>query len=159
MVPEEHEALVVRLERESGYRFSADFSSAVPSLHLDEPPPLGDGSGPNPSALLGAAIADCLSASLVYCLERAHLAVGDVSAEAKVSFERNGAGRLRIGHVEVRLRPEIVGEPGGRAGRCLELFEDFCVVTESVRSGIQVDVTVAPAWSEALPDGQTALRR
>jgi hypothetical protein len=28
--------------------------------------------------------------------------------------------------------------------RCLELFEDFCVVTQSVRSGIAVDVSVEP---------------
>jgi len=28
--------------------------------------------------------------------------------------------------------------------RCLELFEDFCVVTQSVRAGIAVDVAVEP---------------
>lgn len=28
--------------------------------------------------------------------------------------------------------------------RCLELFEGFCVVTQSVRRGIDVDVAVEP---------------
>jgi hypothetical protein len=28
--------------------------------------------------------------------------------------------------------------------RCLELFEDFCVVTQSVRRGIDAEVAVAP---------------
>jgi hypothetical protein len=32
--------------------------------------------------------------------------------------------------------------------RCLELFEEFCVVTQSVRAGIEVDVVVEPVGSE-----------
>jgi hypothetical protein len=32
--------------------------------------------------------------------------------------------------------------------RCLELFQDFCIVTESVRQGIPVSVDVAPATAE-----------
>jgi organic hydroperoxide reductase OsmC/OhrA len=147
MAPPEHEPLVVRLRREAGYRFVVEFPGSAPPLGVDEPPPLGTGSGPNPSALLAAAIADCLSASLVYCLERARLEVGDVEAEAEVAFKRNESGRLRIGSVDVRLRPEVQGAPGGRGERCLELFEDFCVVTESVRRGIDVSVTVEPSWS------------
>ncbi len=31
-----------------------------------------------------------------------------------------------------------------RIGRCLELFEDFCVVTASVRKGVEVEVQVVP---------------
>lgn len=154
MASSEREPLVVRLEREAGYRFVAHFPGAAPPLGVDEPPPLGAGSGPNPSALLGAAIADCLSASLVYCLERAHLEVGDVEAAAEVHFTRNAAGRLRVGSVDVRLRPDIGAAPGGRAERCLQLFEDFCVVTESVRSGIEVSVTVEPTWSEPPQSGR-----
>lgn len=137
----------MRLQREAGYRFVVQFPGGAPPLGVDEPPPLGAGSGPNPSALLGAAIADCLSASLVYCLERAHVEVGDVGAEAEVHFTRNAAGRLRVGSVDVNLHPVIGAPPGGRADRCLELFEDFCVVTESVRQGIEVSVTVEPDWS------------
>lgn len=32
-----------------------------------------------------------------------------------------------------------------RMGRCLEIFESFCTVTESVRQGIDVKVSVEPA--------------
>jgi hypothetical protein len=32
--------------------------------------------------------------------------------------------------------------------RCLELFEDFCVVTQSVRAGINVEVDVEPTAGE-----------
>ena len=39
-----------------------------------------------------------------------------------------------------------------RVERCLELFEDFCVVTQSVRNGIEVDVAVEPV-AELAPSG------
>jgi hypothetical protein len=36
----------------------------------------------------------------------------------------------------------------GGVGRCLDLFEDFCIVTESVRKGIDVQVKVVPSVPE-----------
>lgn len=33
-------------------------------------------------------------------------------------------------------------------GNCLDVFEDFCVVTQSVREGIDVEVTVEPRATE-----------
>jgi organic hydroperoxide reductase OsmC/OhrA len=58
---------------------------------------------------------------------------------------RNERGRLRIGGLRVRLAPEVTAEQRGRMGRCLDLFQDFCIVTESVREGITVDVEVENA--------------
>ena len=58
---------------------------------------------------------------------------------------RNERGRYRIGQLRVRLAPDVVADPDGRMARCLNLFQDFCIVTESVRHGIPVDVTVEPA--------------
>jgi organic hydroperoxide reductase OsmC/OhrA len=55
---------------------------------------------------------------------------------------RNERGRLRIGGLRVRLAPEVTAEQRERMGRCLDLFQDFCLVTESVRDGIAVDVEV-----------------
>lgn len=58
---------------------------------------------------------------------------------------RNERGRLRIGEIRVTLAPEVNPEQQERMGRCLELFEDFCIVTESVRHGFPVTVHVETA--------------
>lgn len=62
----------------------------------------------------------------------------------QASFLRNPQGRLRIGGIEVKIQPEVAPEDRDRMGRCMELFEEFCVVTQSVRRGIEVKVDVEP---------------
>lgn len=62
---------------------------------------------------------------------------------------RTERGRLRIGGLRVRLAPELSVEQRGRIGRCLDLFQDFCIVTESVREGIAVDVQVESASADS----------
>jgi organic hydroperoxide reductase OsmC/OhrA len=57
---------------------------------------------------------------------------------------RNQRGRLRIGGLKVRLAPDVRAEDRERIGRCLDLFEDFCIVTQSVREGLKVEVEVVP---------------
>jgi hypothetical protein len=39
------------------------------------------------------------------------------------------------------------GDDAQVVDRCFDAFEDYCVVTESVRSGIEVDVQVEPVAS------------
>jgi organic hydroperoxide reductase OsmC/OhrA len=63
---------------------------------------------------------------------------------ATASFIRNDAGRLRIGGLRVRIEPLVDDADSGRLRRCLAVFEDYCVVTQSVRGGINVDVEVLP---------------
>jgi organic hydroperoxide reductase OsmC/OhrA len=130
------------VELEEGYRFRVDFGDGRGVLLMDEPPPLGDGSGPNAAAVLGAAVANCLSASLLFCLRKAHIEVRSLAADVEVTSSRNQRGRLRVSSVRVRLHPKLTPGNEARVRRCLELFEDFCVVTEAVRGGIDVDVTV-----------------
>jgi uncharacterized OsmC-like protein len=133
----------VRLDQEADYRFRADFGvEGVPPWIIDEPPPLGDGSGPNASRLIAAAVGHCLSASVLYCLRRARIEVLGVHTAVKGATTRNDRGRLRIGGLQVTIELDVAEEDRARMGRCLGLFEDFCVVTASVRSGIPVEVQV-----------------
>jgi organic hydroperoxide reductase OsmC/OhrA len=133
-----------------GYRFEVDFDDDLPSLLIDEPPPLGEGAGPNASRLLAAAVGNCLSASLLFCLRRARIDVRAMRTTVTGSVERNERGRLRIAGIQVRIEPVVDEDQQARMQRCLGLFEDFCVVTESVRRGIDVDVSV-----EAVSDHAT----
>lgn len=133
----------LELERRDRFAFEVRFDSPDWSPVLtDEPPPLGESSGPNPVRLLGAAVGNCLAASLLFCLERAKISVSDLRARVEGTVVRNERGRLRVGELRVTIEPTLDGEPGGRMDRCLEIFEDFCVVTQSVREGIDVQVEV-----------------
>jgi hypothetical protein len=61
---------------------------------------------------------------------------------------RNSAGRLRIDGIRVKLAPALGADDGSGLERCLEIFEDYCVVTESVREGIAVTVDVDPSYGD-----------
>lgn len=141
----------LHIEQVDGFEFRVSFDKEhYAALLLDEPAPLGHDRHPNPARILAAAIGSCLSASLVFCLKKAKLPVSHMSSEIDVELVRNERNRLRIGKVEVTLRPEL--PDAGASAACLEAFEDFCVVTQSVREGIDVRVHVdamSPAESPA----------
>lgn len=139
------EEFSIALEWKGGYEFSVDFEQeGVPALLTDEPPPLGGGWGPNPARLLAAAVGNCMGASLRHCLGRSRVELLDLRARVEGTLARNERGRLRIGGLRVRLEPTIAPGDVERVGRCLELFEEFCIVGQSVRQGIELSVDVAP---------------
>ena len=131
-----------------GYEASVRFGNGkVPSLTVDEPPPLGTGTGPDPSSVLGAAIAGCLTSSLAFCLRKSLVDLHGITVHVTGYHTRNEQGRLRVVKLEVKIVPTVAVQDRERVGRCEELFEDFCVVTEAVRHGIEVDVRVEPQAS------------
>lgn len=135
-------ALVLR--QEEGYRFAVDFGEDLPALYVDEPPPLGAGEGPNAVRLLGAAVGNCLGASLAFCLQRSRIELRGLAVEVRGTIARNEQGRFRVERVAVKLAPEVAASDRERMQRCLGVFEDFCIVTQSVRAGLEVDVAVEP---------------
>ncbi len=139
-----HATFDVTLVRRGGYRFEVDFDDGSgTTLQMDEPEPLGEGSGPNAARVLASAIGNCLSASLLFCLQRARIDVEDVTTHVTGSIVRNENGRLRLGPLKVRIEPKTEAVTPARLSKCLEIFEDFCVVTASARAGLVVDVEVA----------------
>jgi organic hydroperoxide reductase OsmC/OhrA len=134
----------IELELRQGYQFSVDFGAdGPPGLEVDELPPLGAGAGPNPARILGLAVGHCLSASLLFCLRKYRIEVRRMRTRVDGTLVRNEKGRLRIGGLRVTLDPGLSLADRERAGRCLKTFEDYCIVTQSVRHGVQVDVTVS----------------
>lgn len=141
----------VTLELQEDYAFRVQFDGeALEDLHTDEPAPLGSGSGPNPSRLLLVAVANCLSASLLFALRKFRNQPGGLRTRARTALARDGNGRWRIPRVEVELELAESAEAHQQLQRILEQFEQFCVVTQSVRQGIAVDVRVRDASGRLL---------
>jgi len=133
----------ITVEQIEDYKFTVRFDKPqFPEYLLDEPAPVGQDTAPNASRLLSAAVGNCLSASLLFCARKAKVQLGPIRTVVRTEVRRNERGRLRIGRIEVRIDPRIPDAEKQKALRCLDLFEDYCVVTESVRQGIDVQVTV-----------------
>jgi uncharacterized OsmC-like protein len=133
----------LQVEQVDGFDFRVRFDKEqYTELRMDEPAPLGHDTAPNPARILAAAIGDCLSASLVFCLKRRGVVVNGLRSEVRVQLVRNESKRLRIGNVEVSIHPQAP-IPDEAMDACLKMFEDFCVVTQSVREGIDVKVNVS----------------
>lgn len=104
--------------------------------------------------MLVAAVANCLSASLLFSLRKFKNRPGTLVTRARAQLERNEANRLRVTHIEVSMElPEAVTDYAF-AERLLAQFEDFCVVTESVRQGIAVDLTVRDRTGKVVHDSR-----
>jgi len=133
----------ITLDQMQDYEFRVRFDKEqFQDLMTDEPPPLGRDRGPNASRLLAAAVGNCLSASLVFCARKARLDMHGLHTEVALEYARNEKGRLRIGKIDVVIEPKFDESQPEKAERCLGLFEDYCTVSQSVRAGIPMSVSV-----------------
>lgn len=133
----------VRLTQEDGYRFAVEMERPEWTLTVDEAPPIGGGQGPNPARMMAIAIGHCLSSSLLFCLRKSRVEGARINTTVTATIRRNDRGRWRVGGFSVAV--DIGGvDPARQAAvdRCRQLFEDYCIVTESVRTGVPVDITV-----------------
>ena len=135
----------VGLNLENGMLFKCDLGSMkVKDCYIDEEHfEEVDMLGPNPSRMLGLAIMGCLSASFLFCLKKRNFSVEDLKAEAEIIIKRNEKGFWRVKKIEVKIKPKIDDpDTRKRADQCLKMFEQYCVVTQAVREGINVEVNV-----------------
>ena len=151
----ESQAFTIELEQIEGYEFRVKFDwPEARDLVVDEPAPLGHARGPNAARLIAAAVGNCLSASLVFCLAgKFRQKPGPVRASVTGRIERNERGRHRIGGFDVTLTLSDTAASIGHFDRCLEQFEDFCIATQSIRQGIAVSVKVLDAEGRAVYRG------
>jgi len=133
----------IELRQQADYVFETQFEgTGVPPLITDEPPPLGGDAGPNPSRLLTLAVANCLSASLLFAMRKFKNEPGPLRTRATTAIERNAENRWRIGRIAVDIQ---LGRPAAEmklVDRILAQFEEFCIVTQSVRAAFPVTVRV-----------------
>ena len=133
----------VSLRRQEGFRFEVDFGlEDVEPLYMDEPEPVGGNSGPNASKVLAAAMGNCLTASLLFCLQKARAEVGDIETRVDGVVRRNDKGRWRVAEIDVEISPEVGEEYDSHYERCLGLFEEFCTVSKSIEEGIPINLKI-----------------
>jgi len=145
-------SFTITLQQEQDFDFRVKFDwPENPDLLLDEPEPLGKRHGPNAARLVAAAVGNCLAASLVFCLRsKFKQNPGPLRASVTGQLARNDHGRYRIGGLSVRIELAEDASALQHLERCMAQFEDFCVVTESIRHGIPVDVEVVDATGRSL---------
>ena len=136
------EEVSVTVTRQDRYKFLVDFGPALPPTVADEPPPLGDGAGPSPTQLLAAAVAHCLSSSLVFASGKYKENPGRLTTTVTCEIGRNETNRLRVMAMRVTITLGVAPEGLAHVDRALAQFEDFCTVSQSVRTGIPFTVTV-----------------
>jgi uncharacterized OsmC-like protein len=142
----EEKTFEISLKRETDFVFKVDFGlDGVEPFTMDEPEPVGGDTGPNASKVLAAAMGNCLTASLIFCLQKARAEIGDIETLVKGKIRRNEKGRWRIAEVNVEISPEInLEEFQSQYERCFGLFEDFCIVSKSIEEGIPINVEIKP---------------
>lgn len=146
-------AIRIELVQDGDYAFRVSFGdTGLAPLLTDEPAPLGQSRGPNPARLLLAAVANCLAASLLFALRKQRNAPGPIRARIDAVPVRNESGRWRIPSAKVTLHLPGHDADYRHLDRVLAQFEDFCVVTQSVREGIHVEVDVVDDDGRVLSD-------
>jgi uncharacterized OsmC-like protein len=137
------EPIYTKLKLRKGFEFKVIFDVAnVPELVVDEIKPIGESIGPNPTRLLSAAVGHCISSSLLFCLRKARVNIKDMETEVKAKVVRNKEGYLRVRGLDVQIQLDVNDDDKSRVDRCLDIFENYCTVTQSVRQGLDVKVTI-----------------
>jgi uncharacterized OsmC-like protein len=132
-----------KLKRISGHKFEVEFDSPqYPKLIVDEPEPVGNGEGPNPIRLLSVAVGHCIGSSLVYCLDRARVKVEELETKVNAELVKCEKGYWRVEKIGIKIFFRVAEEGRERVPHCLELFEEYCTVTQVLRLGTQVAVDV-----------------
>ncbi len=140
---EDKEGFTIEMERLEDYRFRAKFDKgSMGEIITDESEMAGgDETGPDPSRLLATSSLNCLMASLLFCLKKKRVDIDSLEGKVTGTIERVD-DRLRVTKLDVEITPDIDEEDEKKLEKCKEIFEDYCVVTQSIRNGIDVDVDV-----------------
>nr|WP_316639635.1 OsmC family protein [uncultured Roseateles sp.] len=138
----DNSAISIELKQQQDYRFEAHFGPPVAPLVCDEPPPMGAAAGPSPVQLLCAAVANCISDSLLFALRKYKQTPEPLSCKVTAEVGRNAEGRQRVLAMTARLQLGVAAAELQHLDRVLSQFESYCTVTQSVGQGIPIVVEV-----------------
>ncbi|MFX0094320.1 MAG: OsmC family protein, partial [Candidatus Hodarchaeota archaeon] len=137
-------SFTIKMKKTGPMQFTTTFDKDFPELLFDEP--VGSGGAdkyPNASRILTAAVTNCLCASFTFCAMKSKIPVKEIEAQATCTTDRGDEGYWRIQKIEVKIIPTFGSDaPEKRKERCLDIFQNYCVVSASVKKGIDIKVDV-----------------
>ncbi|UCG90197.1 MAG: OsmC family protein [Candidatus Heimdallarchaeota archaeon] len=138
------ETFMINIEKTGPIQFTTTFDKEFPQLLFDEDKSVGgEDKYPNPSRILVAAVASCLSASLALCLNKARIPVDRLETKATCSIKANEEGYLRITQIDVNIHPKWHSDiKMKKKTRCVKIFKNLCVATNAVINEVPVNVDV-----------------
>lgn len=136
------EQIVMTISQTSDYKFEVDFGAAFNPIMADLPPPLGEGSAPSPEHLLLAAVANCLSASLLFALRKFKQNATNIKTTISCTVDRNENKRMRVTQITATINLGKQAAEFENLDRILAQFEEFCTVSQSVQAGIPIQTSV-----------------
>ncbi len=143
-MPDEYKSEVgIRLEEEM--LFKCDLGQIkMDNLFIDDRHKKSkDKIGPNPSKLLALSLLGCMGASFAFCLQKKNFSLSDFEGKAFITSKRNEKGFWRIKKINIELQPKIDSpKMRKRAEQCQKFFEQFCIISESIKEGIEISTNL-----------------
>jgi len=130
----------VTLEQNRDFEFTVT-KPHCPAGLLEEPAPAGRDSGLSLARALAAEIGNDLSASLLLSGMKSRTELGPIRTRVRAEINRDGAGRLRIGKVNVEIDLRRTALKSASALRCFDLFEN-CLLRHSLSAGSDISVSI-----------------
>jgi len=143
MLRESRVKIGIKLEEEMTYRCDLG-KIRMEDFFIDETHKnYSDKIGPNPTSLLALSVLSCLAASFTFCLKKKGFTLKDLNGKAEVVIRRNEKGFWRIKSIYINITPKI-DDPNmlKRADKCMKFFEQYCIISESLRDGMEVNVKI-----------------
>lgn len=140
----------VKLVQQEDFKFAIHFSETLPPFVADEPPPLGNSVGPSPAQLLAAAVANCLSDSLIFALRKFKQDPAPIETIASCNVGRNPENRMRVLSINVQITLGVPAQSLENLDRVLGQFQDFCTVSSSINPHIPVQIEIFDSQGDQL---------
>ncbi|MFW9878430.1 MAG: OsmC family protein [Candidatus Thorarchaeota archaeon] len=133
------------LKQEEEMVFKCELGSFnINNLYIDERDKKeSDKLGPSPTKLLALSVLGCLSASFSFCLQKKNYSLSEFEGRAEAIIARNEKGFWRVKNIDIELNPKIdTPEMRKRADQCRKFFKQYCIISESLRTGFEVNVNL-----------------
>ncbi|NVM34856.1 MAG: OsmC family protein [Candidatus Lokiarchaeota archaeon] len=135
----------VGLKLEEQMLFKCDLGKfIVNDLYIDERNKKGVNKiGPSPAKLLGLSVLGCLAASFEFCLQKKDFLLSDIDGRSELIITRNEKGFWRIKKIDIEILPKVDNpKMRKRVDQCKKFFEQYCIISESLRKGIEVNINL-----------------